>query len=246
VQNYRSWQWILEGFKFDLESSVRPKTVEYYYGHARIFISWVEGNGVKEPELLTKRDINSFFHYIINNLNPLKNNKTVGEQAHHSESLRYHYYRGIKRFIFWLIAEDYLRHNPLDGILVKPPKDPPIEPYSQEQKEKFINLLDGEWKVAKTLRQRMLAARDKAIVCLLFESGLILQEIADLCISDIELNEQRVSVRFGKLGKSRIAGFGSQTKKALWRYLSLRFTKVNSERLWVTEEGKQLASHGIQ
>jgi len=139
-----------------------------------------------------------------------------------------------------------LEHNPLDGIVFKPPKDPPIEPYQREHKKKFLAVLDHDWKVAKTPRQRMLAARDKAIVCLFFESGLRLQELADLCLRDIDLNEHRVVVRFGKQGKSRLSGFGPQTRKAPWRYLSLRPEGARDGRLWLTEELRPLSKRGIQ
>jgi len=145
-----------------------------------------------------------------------------------------------------LSTEGYLEHNPLDGIRFKAPKDPPIEPYQPEHKNKFLAVLDYDWKVAKTPRQKMLAARDKAILCLFVESGMRLQELADLCISDVDLNEQRVVVRFGKQGKSRLCGFGPQTRKALWRYFSLRPAQVNGDKLWVTEEGRPITSRGIQ
>ena len=127
-----NWLWLLEGFKFELEAQVRPKTVEYYYDHARILVRWVETTGITEPRLLTKRQINSFFHYITNDSPTARRNNSAGEEAHHAESLRFHYYRGIKRFCLWLREEDYMEHNPLDGIVFRPPKSPPIEPYKQE------------------------------------------------------------------------------------------------------------------
>lgn len=216
VQKGGSWRWLLEGFRYELEAQVRPRTVDYYYDHARIFVRWVEKTAIAEPRLLTKRDINNFFHHITTNSHHAKHNNGAGEEARRAESLRFHYYRGLKRFFSWLITEGYLEHNPLDGIVFKPPKDPPIEPYQREHKKKFLAVLDHDWKVAKTPRQRMLAARDKAIVCLFFESGLRLQELADLCLRDIDINEHRVVVRFGKQGKSRLSGFGPQTRKALW------------------------------
>jgi len=246
VQKKGRWQWLLEGFKFELEAQVRPKTVEYYYDHARIFVRWVEATGIAEPRLLTRRDINGFFHHIISRFPSVKGNNGAGEAARHAESLRFHYYRGIKRFCHWLKVEGYLENSPLDGIVVKPPKEPPIEPYKSEHKEKFLAVLDHDWRIAKTSRQKMLAARDKAILCLLFESGLRLQELADLCLRDIDLNEHRVVVWFGKQGKSRLSGFGPQTRKALWRYLSLRPTEVEGDKLWVTEEGRPIKSRTVQ
>lgn len=246
VQKDGNWQWLLEGFKFELEARVNPKTVEYYYDHARIFVRWLETTGIKEPRLLTKRDIHGFFHYIVNDSPTAKRNNSVGAEAHHAESLRFHYYRGIKRFCLWLMEEGYISHNPLDGIVFRAPKDPPIEPYKQEHKEKFLSIVDYDWKVAKTPRQKMLAARDKGVVCMLFESGLRLQETADLCPGDIDFTRQQVVVWFGKQGKSRFSGFGPQTKKALWRYMSLRPSQVEGDKLWVTEEGRPLTARGIQ
>ena len=146
VQKDGNWQWLLEGFKFDLEVQVRPKTVEYYYDHARIFVRWVETTGIAEPPLITKRHIHSFFHYIVNDSPTAKRNNGAGAEAHHAESLRFHYYRGIKRFCLWLREENYMEHNPLDGSVFRAPKDPPIEPYKQEGKEKFLAVVDYDWK----------------------------------------------------------------------------------------------------
>jgi site-specific recombinase XerD len=246
VQKDGNWQWLLEGFKFDLEAQVRPRTVEYYCDLARIFVQWVESAGIDKPELLTKRDINRFFHYLTHESPTARQSNNSGEWAHRAESLRFHYYRGIKRFCGWLEAERHVEQNPLVGIVFRPPRDAPIEPYNQEHIEKLFAVLDYDWKVAKTPRQKMLAARDKAIICLFFESGLRLGELTALSLRDIDLNEQRIAVWYGKQGKSRVTGFGPQTKKALWRYISLRPNEVERDKLWVTERGKPISAAGIQ
>jgi hypothetical protein len=98
VQKKGKWQWLLEGFKYELEAQVRPNMVEYYCDHVRIFVRWVENTGITEPRLLTKRDVHSFFHHIITNSQRAKRNNGAGEEARHTESLRFHYYRGLKRF----------------------------------------------------------------------------------------------------------------------------------------------------
>lgn len=60
------------------------------------------------------------------------------------------------------------------------------------------------------------------------------------------MQRQRVAVRFGKLGKSRLSGFSPQTRKALWRYLSLRPSQIEHNALWLTEEGFPLEPCGVQ
>jgi len=240
-----SWQWLLEGFRFELEARVKPKTVEYYYGHARLFVQWADKVGhVADPRSLTKRDIQSFFHYLAGNEHS-PSAKGTGAPIQ-SERLRWPYYRTLKRFLEWAMGERHLLHNPLEGLHMKAPEDPPVEPYYPEQVERFFRVLDHDWQVAKTPRQKMLAARNSAVLCLFLESGLRLEELSVLGMVDVDLRSQRVLVREGKMGKGRLAGFGPQTKKALWRYMSLRSSEVERDALWITEEGRPMTKHGIQ
>ena len=68
----------------------------------------------------------------------------------------------------------------------------------------------------------MLAARDRAVLFLFLDSFIRLEESCQLAIGDVDQDRQRVLERKSKTGKSRLAGFGPQTKKALWRYPGLR------------------------
>ena len=110
----------------------------------------------------------------------------------------------------------------------------------------MLEVLDHDWRAAGTIRQKMLAARDKAVFLLFLESGLRCQEMANLTIDNLDVERQRVLVLNGKMGRSRNAGFGPQTRKALWRYLGLRASQVECRSLWVTEEGKAMATDGIR
>lgn len=163
-----------------------------------------------------------------------------------TERGRWHYYQSLRRFFNWAQGEGYLETTPLDGIHLERPKPTPIEPYRPEHICRMLEVLDHDWAVARTPRQRMLAARDRAILLLFLESGLRLGELAGLAVEDIDLGRQRVIVREGKTGKGRLAGFGPNTKKALWRYLGLRETDLTTNTLWLTEEGRPLSTHGVQ
>jgi len=152
----------------------------------------------------------------------------------------------LKRFFTWATNERYLEQNPLDGIVLKRPKAAPIEPYEREHIDAFVKVLDYDWQVATTQRQKMLAARNKAILFLLLDSFIRLEECSQLTIGDVDIDRQRVLVRKSKAGKPRLAGFGTQTKKTLWRYLALRGEGLGHDALWVTEEGHPLTKHGVQ
>ena len=241
VQAQISLEWLLEGFKYDLESTARPKTVKYYCGEISRFLQWANAAGVpSDIRLLTKRHIQAFFHY----LTAHRGNGSVNEPA--VERLRWPYYRALRRFFEWAVKEGYLQSSPMGDIVVKAPQPAPIEPYRPEHINRILNVLDHDWQTAKTQRQKILAARNRAIFLLFLESGIRLEELARLRLEDIELQRQRVTVRLGKMGKSRLSGFGPQTKKALWKYLSLRPHNVDRDALWITEEGTPLSIGGVQ
>lgn len=245
VQNNRSWEWLFEGFRFELEARTKPKTVEYYCGHVKRFLRWLGAVGVSDIHSINKRHIQLFFHHLIEGTEVAVGGHGSERRLQRTEKTRWPYYRSLKQFFCWAAKEAHIEHNPMDGIILKPPRLPAIEPYSGEQKEKMLRVLDHEWRSAKTQCQKMLAARDKAILCLFLESGLRLGELTNLCLSDIRLKEQRVIVHNGKMDKGRLAGFGPQTRSALWRYLGLRPATGKTDRLWLTEEMRPLSDEGV-
>jgi len=65
VQEGISTEWLLKGFKYELESTARPRTVEYYCGEIQRFLRWANAVGVpSDIRLITKYHIQVFFHYL--------------------------------------------------------------------------------------------------------------------------------------------------------------------------------------
>jgi len=110
----------------------------------------------------------------------------------------------------------------------------------------MFQILEHDWKAARTPRQRMLAARDHAVVSLFLESFIRLEELAQLNVEDINIETKRLLVRKGKMGKGRWVGFVPWTRKSLWRHLGLRQSLAKGDELWFTEEAKPLSARGIQ
>lgn len=245
VQN-NSWEWLLEGFQIDLETQVKPRTVKDYCDHISYFIRWAQGNGKTDPRFVTKRDIQEFLHFVASTPAIVVAGNGAERRIQRNGNSRWHHYLPLKRFFRWAVNERCLEQSPIDGIILKPPKSAPIEPYEPQHMKAFVKVLDHDWQVATTTRQKMLAARDKAVLFLFLESFIRLEELTNLRISDIELDRQKALVREGKTGRGRLAGFGPQTKKAVWRYLGLRGDGVEHDALWVTEEGRPLGKHGVQ
>ena len=217
VQNM-SWEWLLEGFKIDLETQLKPKTIKDYCYHISYSAHRAKDSNKLGPHSITKRDIQEFLHFVASTSAIFVTGNGVKRHIQRNENSRWHHHFPLKRFFTWAVKEGHLERNPIDSIELNPPKSAPIEPYKPEHIDAFVKILDYDWHVAKTTRQKMLAATDKAVLFLLLDSFIRLGECCQVMIEDIDLNRQRVLVRKSKTDKPRLAGFGPQTKKALWRY----------------------------
>ncbi len=120
-----TWEWLLQGFKFELETEVKPRTVEYYYKHARLCARWAQNQGLDDPYFITKRHLQAFLYQIVRNSEMWIGGNGAICKAQRSERTRWHYYRALKRFFSWAAKEDYFNQNPLNGIKLKAPKPPP-------------------------------------------------------------------------------------------------------------------------
>jgi len=114
------------------------------------------------------------------------------------------YYRAIRAFCNWATREGYLKANPLDRV-DKPKLAKRILPsITAEQVQYLIDTVDN--------------LRDKAIISLLAESGMRLNELANIQASDIDWGSYSITI-IGKGNKQRKAPFTERSAKLLQAYL---------------------------
>ncbi|MGH6969001.1 MAG: tyrosine recombinase XerC, partial [Stellaceae bacterium] len=91
------------------------------------------------------------------------------------------------------------------------------------------------------------ACRDRAILELLYSSGLRLAELAALDLNDIDLREGLVRVT-GKGAKTRIVPVGSKARAALANWLKTRLALAGAGEtaLFVSRRGTRLARRSIE
>lgn len=90
-----------------------------------------------------------------------------------------------------------------------------------------------------------LEIRDLAMFELFYSSGLRLSELAALDMSDIDLSEQSLRVRYGKGGKQRNLPVGSKAVSAINKWLDYR-TATTETALFISNKGKRLSQRSIQ
>jgi integrase len=124
------------------------------------------------------------------------------------------YYRALRRLFNWAVEEGYLESSPLATIHFKPPPEPPVEGYTIDELKRLLGVCDLDIKTGA----RFTGVRNKAMLLLFVDSGLRRAEMANLKLSDLDLDSRRVRV-VGKGNKIGIAPFSPRTAKALWAWL---------------------------
>jgi len=137
----------------------------------------------------------------------------------------------LRSFFKYCVREGILKENP--ARLVPTPKLPKRIPsvLSAEEMNGFLNQLAGEGAGRKNGRRtrtatpigedRLLLARDRAILELLYAAGLRVSELTGLNLEDMDQKSQMLRVR-GKGNKERIVPYGQKAAQSLQIYWPVR------------------------
>jgi len=92
-----------------------------------------------------------------------------------------------------------------------------------------------------------LDVRDRAIVTMLYATGIRLRELALAAVGDVDLRREEFFVRHGKGGRERRVPLGEAAALAIEDYLELRdrLRVKDAETLFVTTTGKPFAPMGV-
>jgi site-specific recombinase XerD len=92
--------------------------------------------------------------------------------------------------------------------------------------------------------------RDRAMFKIMLRCGLRVEELANLCLSDVDLKRNRIFVRNGKGRKERVVYVSHDAYAALVAYLRLRPSSAKAQKIFLVEKGpysgRPLSLRGIQ
>jgi len=142
------------------------------------------------------------------------------------------------RGFFHYLARDHgYTQNPCLGI--RPPKSVKRLPHALSP--------DEAGRLMEIAATDPLAVRDKAILELLYSSGLRLSELTGLAEDDVNLRDATVRVT-GKGSKTRIVPVGSHAIAALKAWLPARgqLARAGAKALFVGQDGRALGPRAVQ
>jgi site-specific recombinase XerD len=187
-----------------VERGCSPLTIRNYRHYLTRFMKWMDSQGIREDLKDINPEVVRSFRVYLSNL-PGENKAQIARstQSYHVIAMR--------SFLKWLIKNDYAVMAP-DKIEL-----PKIE-------ERRIEFLNGE-QVDRLLNAPSLATiqgkRDKAILEVLFSTGLRVSELVKLNRDTIDLNRREFGI-VGKGGRARVVFLSHRAADWLVKYTNER------------------------
>ncbi|MDI3324638.1 tyrosine recombinase XerC [Pontibacterium granulatum] len=143
----------------------------------------------------------------------------------------------VRTFYKFLSREQLVEHNPALGV--QAPKSPRKLPQTLD-----VDQIDGLMEIPVT---DPISARDKAMMELIYSSGLRVSELVSLDLSDLDYHDASLVVT-GKGNKSRMLPIGGKALEALDRWLRYRDQMASyiESALFVSNRGNRISVRSVE
>ena len=143
----------------------------------------------------------------------------------------------VRSFYEYLLRERVVKRNPAHDVRAPKASRPLPHTLDADQMARLLSLPEGD----------ALTARDRAIMELLYSSGLRLGELVSLDLDSIDLRDRTVRV-MGKGRKGRIVPVGRKAAEALAAWMPVRagLTRSAETALFVGRGGRRLTPRAVQ
>lgn len=211
----------------ETERRYSKNTIKAYRTDLEYFMEWLNNH---EQGGSWQNELKSINHHIlrkfINNLNV---------QGYEKRSLN-RKIATLRSFFKYLTRQELIDSNPMVHIIS--PKSPkPLPKFMYEyQVELLLNSPDTDTKIGK---------RDKAIMEILYASGIRVGELVAIRKRDLDLEMGTINVT-GKGNKQRIVPIGSYAASAIRQYLESGFTDESEEYLFYGVRKGRLGDRSVR
>jgi integrase/recombinase XerD len=198
----------------------------------RRFVTWCAERALADPREITRPILVRYQASLFYHRKADGQSMTVGAQLGCLAPL--------KTFFQWLVREHHILYNPASELeLPRQPKRLPRSLLSVADVEALLN--EAEPANAQGLR-------DRALLELLYSTGLRRMELAGLAVYDIDLARRLVFVRAGKGQKDRVVPLGARACAWLDRYLieaRPQLAAGDTRALFLTDYGEAVTPNQV-
>lgn len=202
----------------EVERGSSPLTIRNYKHYLNRLVNWLKSEGIR----LHLSDVNP---EIVRQYRVHLSRLSDGKGGALSRKTQSYHVIALRSFLRWLIKNDAPVMSP-DKIELPKISDRQIKFLSGENVDRLLN--------APTI-STIVGKRDKAILEVLFSTGLRVSELTKLDRDKIDLERREFGV-IGKGGKARVVFLSKRAADWLENYLKARSDKLNS--LFIRHKGK--------
>jgi len=146
----------------------------------------------------------------------------------------------IRSFFQFCVRKRWMDDNPAK-VVSTPKQDKPVPSFlSEEEMQEFLDLPQ----TAKPLD-----LRDKAILELLYATGIRVSELVGICLEDVKFTSRLIRIK-GKGKKERLVPFGRIAEKSLRSYLRVRPLinkgQVEEISMFLNYRGQKLSTRSVE
>ena len=211
-------------------------TIGTYMNYAVHFANFISDGKIAEEfyKNTTTSDIES---YIIS----LETKEVNGQLQRIGSDIQCARWSGLSTFFEFLVKRNYLAENPVSKTTrPKNTSEHTVTYLTKQEIKKIMNTIDEN-------PSSLMAARDKTIIALALSTGLRVGAITNLNVSDINFDEQLISV-IEKGNKSRQIEVGGNTIELLQNWLDVRneeFADIDTNALFISRKNVRITSKAV-
>lgn len=178
------------------ERDLSPLTCEAYRGDLGQFTDWLARGGTTDIGGIDRRRLRRYVSFLSERRYA---RRSIARKA-----------SAVRSLLRWAVKHDVISHDPSDDLAV-PKLDRPLP--------KVLKRADADRLCEAPATDTPTGLRDRAILELLYGSGLRVAELCSIDLTHVDLAEARLRVT-GKGRKERQIPLGDPTRRALVAYLS--------------------------
>ena len=210
-----------------------PDTVRRRQAALRRFIHWCDERDLQQPHEITKPILERYQRHLYYYRKSDGQALTYGSQ--------HVMLTPIKSFFKWLTKENHILYTPASELeLPKKPKRLPRTILSIEEMESILSQPDINTAIG---------LRDRAIMELLYSTGIRRMELVHLMLFDIDTRRSTLLVRAGKGGKDRFLPVGERALAWVEKYRHESrpelLTSHDSGTLFITDQGQAFRRNAL-
>ena len=207
-----------------IEKGLSKNTIQSYESDIYQLYQWNISKNKKRIIEIKKIDTSQYISYLFNqNLKSTSVNRKISS---------------LKTFFNFLLKKKLIKVNPFADQVM--PKKPVSLPKSISEDD-VVKLLDAP------KPDSLIGLRDKAMLELLYASGVRISELVNIKFSDLDLERNIIKV-FGKGSKERLVPFGEDAAQCISAYIDERKKNKNIasiKYIFLNNRGSKISRHAF-